>query len=86
MIRAKDSEADPVEEHEDIAPVDSPTLPPVVDIVTAIGIRPCMNRRWVLADLDGQKIKVRVIKSRKSPKHQQIKCRHIEADLYEEIR
>jgi len=36
--------------------------------------------------MDGKKIKVRVLKSRKSPRGQTFRCRHLEADLYEEIR
>jgi len=55
-------------------------------VVTAIGLRPCTNSRWVLADLNGTKIKVRVLKSRKSPKGQPMQCRHLEDDLYEEIK
>lgn len=84
VIRAADSEVTA-----DELPMDSPTLPAVEikeSVVTALGLRPCQNARWVLADMDGKKIKVRVLKSRKSPRGQTFRCRHLEADLYEEIR
>ena len=65
----------------------APVLPPAdQSVVTAIGLRPCTNARWVLADLNGTKIKVRVLNVRKSPKGQPMQCRHLEADHYEEIR
>jgi hypothetical protein len=91
VIRAKDSPPPPPEEAEEAeaappALADSPTLPAEKEVFTAIGIRPCRNSRFVMADLNGKKITIRVLKGRKNPARQPIKCRHVELDSYEEIR
>jgi len=88
VIRAKDSPPPAPDEVEEApaAVADSPTLPVEKEVFTATGIRPCRNSRFVIADLNGSKITIRVLKGRKNPARQPIKCRHVELDSYEEIR
>lgn len=83
MVRSKDS--DPLLP-EELAVEESPAPPAADEVVTAIGVRPCRNSRFVIANLNGRKITIRVLKGRKNPARQPIKCRHVELDSYEEIR
>lgn len=74
----------PVEPHQE---PEQPAIPAiVVDSVTAIGICPCLNTRWIYADLNGTRIQVKILKFYNSPKNKKIRCRQIEGKQYEEIR
>ncbi len=57
-----------------------------VGVQTVIGIRPCVNKRWILADLNGELIKVKCLKTIKTPKGKRIKVQPLEDNFYEEIR
>ena len=56
------------------------------EVFTAVGIRPCANSRWIVANLNGVAIQVKILKSRKTPKNQPFKVKHLVGSQYEEIR
>lgn len=76
----------PKQEQKPVEVVAEPEKAPSGNDLVATGIRPCPNSRWIMANLNGELIQVKILKSRKSPKHQPYKVRHIVGSQYEEIR